>query len=81
MRTTCIGCWRVGPKASSSIHIEIILKPTRPYFGVRASAMINVAVAFLGLFSASVFLAHAIEAFSTRKKHWLVQRPAGRPNP
>jgi hypothetical protein len=44
--------------------------------------MINVVVALLGLLSASIFLAHAIEAsYSTRKKHWLVQQPAGRPNP
>ena len=43
--------------------------------------MINVIVALLGLFSASVFLAHAIEAYSIGKKHWLVQRPAARPNP
>jgi hypothetical protein len=42
--------------------------------------MINVVVALLGLLSASIFLAHAIEAYSTRKKQWLVQRP-GSPNP
>jgi hypothetical protein len=45
--------------------------------GVRASAMTNVVVAFLALFSASVFLAHAIEAYSTRKKHATVVQKGG----
>jgi hypothetical protein len=43
----------------------------------KASAMTNVVVAFLALFSASVFLAHAIEAYSTRKKHATVVQKSG----
>ena len=39
--------------------------------------MINVVVAFLALFSASVFLAHAIEAYSSSKKQVTVLQKTG----
>ena len=39
--------------------------------------MINVIVAFLALFSPSVFLAHAIEAYSNSKKHTTVLQKSG----
>jgi hypothetical protein len=43
----------------------------------KASAMINVVVAFLAFFSASVFLAHGIEAYSSSKTHATVVQKGG----
>src|SRR4029077_3985150 len=50
---------------------EIILKPTAVYqeglvLAYRVSSMVEVVAALLGLCSAGIFLAHAVEAYSTR---------------
>jgi hypothetical protein len=57
-------------KPFSWVH-EIILKPkerhqvilVRVGFCARVSAMIEVATVFIGLFSATIFLAHAFDAY------------------
>jgi hypothetical protein len=59
------------------LNDEIVLKPDSPYEGclfaqgpaLRTSSMIEVAAAIIGLFSVSIFLAHAVEAYQGAAGH------------
>jgi hypothetical protein len=63
--------WRNPATKPFSRHDEIILKPTNLYrgeaslvcgLGVRIGSMFEAAI-LLGLFSAGIFVAHAVEAY------------------